>query len=427
VFRILDDEGVKARRGRFTLNDCDRVWSDRGYADKEVELRALMVRFELSYRLPDAGEETWLVPQHLPPSRPLTLKDWAATGDLTLTYRYQFLPRGLVSRLIVRMHRFVADPDLCWSRGALFEHGATQVLVETTDRGNEIALRGRGPEQQALLSVIASDLDALNDSFRGLQGKVEKLVPCVCLTCAGLTSPAMFSQQELIDRKRRGKLTIECPKPPDYADVEVLKLLDGMDLGRWLEQSGKHLATVDDEARETAEPDSPATDSAEPVKTLRIFLASSAELREDRDAVDLYFRQQNDRLLKQGLYLEIIRWETFLDAMSETRLQDEYNAAIRDCDLFVSLFKTRTGKYTEEEFDIAHQTFLDQRRPLIYTYFRKATVSTSASNRKDLLSLWEFQQKLRDLGHFYTEYESPADLQKQFRDQLEKLRSNETI
>ncbi len=235
VFRILDDEGVKARKGRFTLADCDYLWSDRGFVDKDIELRALMVRFELCYRLPDTDKETWLVPQHLSPSKPPALSDWARPGDLVLTYRYEFLPKGLVSRLIVRMHRFVEQPDLCWSSGALFEHDGTQVLVETTARGNEIALRSRGPEQQALLSVIAGDLDALNDSFQGLKDKVGKWVPCICDTCANLKEPAIFEQKELIDRKHRRKPTIECPKPPDYADVSVLELLDGLKLERWPE------------------------------------------------------------------------------------------------------------------------------------------------------------------------------------------------
>ncbi len=427
AFRILDDEQVKLRRGRFSLADCDRLWSDRGYGDKELELRALMVRFELCYPLPDTDEETWLVPQHLSPSKPPELSDWARSGDLVLTYRYEFLPRGLVSRLIVRMHRFVKRPDLCWSRGAVFEHGGTEVLVETTARGNEISLRGRGPEQMALLSVIASDLDALNDSFQGLRHRIGKWVPCVCATCAGLKEPAMFEQKELIERKDRGKLTIECPKPPDYADVSVLELLDGMNLEEWLERARQELPP------DNGEPATPVeTDSSEPlggadVKTIRIFLASSAELREDRDAFDLYFRQQNDRLRKEGLYLEIVRWENFLDAMSSTRLQDEYNKRIRDCDVFVSLFKTKTGKYTAEEFDVAWKKFKADGRPVIYTYFRKATVSTSARHRDDLMSLWAFQKKLEELGHFCTEYESIDGLQKQFRDQLDKLRDDDLL
>ncbi|MFT4554785.1 MAG: internalin A [Porticoccaceae bacterium] len=131
VFRILDDEVVKAERGRFTLQDCDRLWTDDRYENMELELRALMVQFELCYQLPDTGEETWLAPQLFSPSKPVVLNDWAAPGDLVLTYRYAFLPKGLVSRLIVRMHRFVRQPDLCWSQGVLFEQGETQVLVET--------------------------------------------------------------------------------------------------------------------------------------------------------------------------------------------------------------------------------------------------------------------------------------------------------
>lgn len=427
VFRLLDDEQVKGRRGRFTLADCDRVWAEPGYAEKDVELRALMVSFELSYRLHDTDEEAWLVPQHLSPSRPEALNEWAAGGDLVLTYRYGFLPRGLVSRLMVRMNRFVQQPDQCWSSGALFEHGDTQVLVETAARGNEITLRARGPERQALLSVIASDLDALNDSFQGLKDRVGKWVPCICDTCVELKEPAMFSQQELIDRKQRGKPTIECPRPPLYADVGVLELLDGMDLEQWLGRAEHDLSENGGGTASQEEAESAESEGEGEVRTIRIFLASSAELREDRDAFDLYFRQQNDLLRKQGIYLEIHRWENALDAMSKTRLQDEYNRAIRECDLFVSLFMTKTGKYTEEEFDVARRTFEETGKPLIYTYFRQAKVSTSASNRDDLLSLWDFQKKLDDLGHFRTEYESIDGLKRHFRDQLDKLRAKGSL
>ncbi len=437
VFRILDDEEVKSKLGRFTLSDCDRLWTGRGYAEKDVELRELMVRFELCYRLPDTNGETWLVPQHLSPSKPEELADWAALGDLVLTYRYEFLPRGLVSRLMVRMHRYVKQPELCWSHGALFEHGETQVLVETTTRGNGITLRSRGPEKMSLLSVIAGDLDALNSSFHGLKDKVGKLVPCICNTCADMKEPAMFEQKELLDRKNRGKSTIECPKPPDYADVGVLALLDGMNLEEWLKRAGQDFSS------DEGEPATPmATDQSEPepgneerdgngndveIKTVRIFLASSSELLEDRDAFEFYFHRQNNRLRNQGLYLEIFRWELFIDAMSETRLQDEYNQKIRKCDVFVSLFKTKTGKYTEEEFEVAWQKFKTDGKPLIYTYFRNATVSTSEINLNDLISLRSFQKKLKELGHFHTEYDSTEELKRHFRDQLDKLKDGNLL
>ncbi|MEL6816989.1 MAG: hypothetical protein AAFP03_19655, partial [Cyanobacteria bacterium J06598_3] len=99
----------------------------------------------------------------------------------------------------------------------------------------------------------------------------------------------------------------------------------------------------------------------------------------------------------------------------------------QNCDVFVSLFKTKTGKYTEEEFDVAHNTFQETNKPLIYTYFKKAEVSTSASNRKALMSLWDFQEKLGELGHFWAEYDSIEGLKRQFRDQLDQLQDNERL
>ena len=85
------------------------------------------------------------------------------------------------------------------------------------------------------------------------------------------------------------------------------------------------------------------------------------------------------------------------------------------------------SRYTAEEFDVAWQNFRTTGKPRIYTYFRKATVSTSASNRDDLISLWDFQKKLGELGHFYTEYESIGSLQRQFRDQLDKLFADDLL
>lgn len=156
-------------------------------------------------------------------------------------------------------------------------------------------------------------------------------------------------------------------------------------------------------------------------RRIRIFLASSEELREDRDKFDLHFRQLNDQLLEEGLYLAINRWENFLDAMSETRLQDEYNKAVRACDIFVSLFFTKTGKYTEEEFDTAHQQFIASGKPFIYTFFKDADIKTGSAQQKDLESLWAFQKRLRDLGHFYTQYDSIDNLKLKFQSQLDKL------
>lgn len=156
-------------------------------------------------------------------------------------------------------------------------------------------------------------------------------------------------------------------------------------------------------------------------KRVEIFLASSAELRKDRDDFELYLRQLNDQLSEQALYLKINRWENFLDAMSQTRSQDEYNKAVRTSDIFVSLFFTKTGNFTEEEFDVAHRQFKETGKPLIYTFFKNAPVNTDQLD-DEVVSLLKFKKKLAKLEHFYTVYNNIEDLKLQFRNQLDKLR-----
>jgi hypothetical protein len=391
VFRILDDEVVKAQLGRFGGADCERLWRDSVYADMHPELLALMQRFELCYELPGQSPATWLVPQLFPPAKPAGFADWGKPEDLVLRYRYEFLPKGLISRLMVRMHRFVRDPEKAWVTGVLFERDGSAVLAELLPSGREIELRARGVERKELLSVIAADLDALNETFPGLREKVDQRIPCNCPLCTAAAVPGFFSQKMLLRRKENNRLRVECPI--SFADVDVLELLDGV--------------RVQVKAAATRE--------------MKIFLASSAELREDRDAFELYFRQSNDLMRRNGVYLQIVRWENFLDAMSETRLQDEYNQAIRECDIFVCLFFTKTGKFTEEEFDVAHRQFHEKGAPRIYTFFKNAAILMGDVREKDFESLRKFQGKLDGLGHFWTSYKSVEDLKLQFRDQIDKL------
>ena len=151
------------------------------------------------------------------------------------------------------------------------------------------------------------------------------------------------------------------------------------------------------------------------MKSFKIFLASSSELKEDRDAFRIFLSVENDRFHKKGIYLELVQWEYFLDTISDTRLQDEYNKALKACDIVVSLFFTRAGKYTQEEFDAALKSFRETGKPKIYTYFKEG------QGNEQVLSLLNFKKHLQDMGHFPTLYKNIDDLKYQFKLQLEKL------
>ena len=156
------------------------------------------------------------------------------------------------------------------------------------------------------------------------------------------------------------------------------------------------------------------------MQTIKIFLASSEELRDDRIAFELMLSQLNQEWVQRGTFFHLVVWENFIDAMSKEGLQQEYNKAIRECDIFVLLFFTKVGRYTAEEFETAFGAFAKENKPLIYTYFKDDLILTGDIN-ESILSLLEFKKKLGELKHYYTRYRSGEELKWLFSRQLDKL------
>ncbi|CAN5463989.1 hypothetical protein BH11BAC3_BH11BAC3_27610 [soil metagenome] len=169
------------------------------------------------------------------------------------------------------------------------------------------------------------------------------------------------------------------------------------------------------------------------MESVRIFIASSAELVKDRKEFREFLSIENDRLHNKGVYLELVQWENFLDSVSQESKQADYNEELKKSAIVICLFYTKAGKYTQQEFDTALAQFKETGAPIIYTYFKEPenapvvnTATTTATPadpyaeqmRKDLAS---FKTRLGELGHFYTHYKSIEDLKYQFLKQLDIL------
>lgn len=152
------------------------------------------------------------------------------------------------------------------------------------------------------------------------------------------------------------------------------------------------------------------------MNTVKIFLASSAELKDDRIQFELFINRKNKEWAAFNVFFDLQVWEDFMDAMSATRLQDEYNKEIARCDIFVLLYWTKMGKYTAEEFEVAYQHFKTTKKPLIYTYHKQD------GSGNETATLQPFRDRLAQLGHFEVSYKNTEDLLGRFGDQLSKLR-----
>jgi hypothetical protein len=150
-------------------------------------------------------------------------------AQLQLEYAYSFMPKGLLSRLIVRLNRFIAPRPEAWRTGVvLYKSDETRALLMEVYAERKMLVRVQGPEARALMTTISDEIDHLHKRFPGL--RVEKLVPCFCQTCKerirSKQTPAQYKYDDLLRRLDKGKRTIECEY--SYEDMDVKRLLDNI-------------------------------------------------------------------------------------------------------------------------------------------------------------------------------------------------------
>lgn len=152
-----------------------------------------------------------------------------------------------------------------------------------------------------------------------------------------------------------------------------------------------------------------------PVKKIKIFLASSKELKPERERFEQEIYRKCKAWFDRGVFLHLDIWEDLSARLAPDGSQSEYNNYVREADLFVLLAWTKMGMYTEEEFEQAFGQFQSKNKPFIFTYFK------TADNVPTDPSLDVFKQKLSDLKHFYAVFNNEDDLWNQFNKELERL------
>ena len=156
------------------------------------------------------------------------------------------------------------------------------------------------------------------------------------------------------------------------------------------------------------------------MKTIKIFLASSEELIDDRNAFGNLVRRLDKIYEKRGIRIELFEWEDYDAAYNNRRKQDEYNDQIKASDMFLALFHTKAGKFTIEEFDIATEEFKKKASPKVYTYCKDLKEGDQESPE-----LTEFKRKLfEEMGHYWSRYNNRDSMLLHFVMQLQLVETS---
>ncbi|MCX6580719.1 MAG: GTP-binding protein [Candidatus Aminicenantes bacterium] len=188
VYRIINSPTLAERHGLLKKADLNHIINEektktcpymqelenRPYTPGEQNyIVKLMQKFELCYPLDD---ETILVPALLDTKEPpLPLpEETRPTLDFILTY--DFLPKSVISRLLVKLHKDLTT-GRSWRTGMVLESELfhTHALIRADEVEKTIGIQISGDQKREHLSVIRSALREINKSFQLM--RIEELIP----------------------------------------------------------------------------------------------------------------------------------------------------------------------------------------------------------------------------------------------------------
>ena len=99
------------------------------------------MKFKLCYEIP-GSPGNFIAPQLLSENQPDYT--WDETDNLILRYTYEFMPKGILTRFIVEMHRRIADQKLVWRTGVVLEKDKARAEVMEHYGARRITIRVSG-------------------------------------------------------------------------------------------------------------------------------------------------------------------------------------------------------------------------------------------------------------------------------------------
>jgi internalin A len=170
VYRIINSELLAKQKGVLDLGQLSDVLKPPEGAtivyppDKHRYIIELMLKFELCYEL---GGNAVLVPDLLDIQQPEIILDY--DNALRFMFEYTYLPKSIMPRFIVRMHRDIKGNQR-WRTGVVLQDkyfGAT-AIVTTDEKAKRTYVFVSGEQKRDYFAAIRKIINDINGSFEKL-------------------------------------------------------------------------------------------------------------------------------------------------------------------------------------------------------------------------------------------------------------------
>jgi hypothetical protein len=218
VYMLFADPDIIKNSGRFNKNDVKRIWKEEKYALKQQELLSLMKnrKFELCYPLDSKGN--YLAPQLLPVDE-IDYTMGTSKNKLHFEYRYEFIPKGILTRFIVERNEDIYQGK-AWRSGVILAKNETRAIVREKYFERKITIIIEGPNKIELLEIIRSTFREIHNEFKNLE--VKEMIPCNCSLCKNNDKKHFFDYEVLKKYKAKGRNEIYCQKSVEVVGIDVL-------------------------------------------------------------------------------------------------------------------------------------------------------------------------------------------------------------
>jgi GTPase SAR1 family protein len=270
VYAIINDSKVKDQaKGELHIDDLERILAKKKFPKaRHAYLLELMKKFNLCYGAKDQ-RDIYLIPDLFEDIEP----DFEWDSDKSMHFRYNyddFPPDAFMTRFIVEMHQDI-QKEKRWRSGVFISNGSCRAKVYQTYRKNyiHVEVMGNKGEGRSYLYAIRDTFRKLHKPFPQMQIKQEVLYKDHWLD---------YEQLAKLEDKNKPYYHVELDE-----DLPVTDILNG------------YSTPID---REGAQ------------KHIKIFLASSAELKAEREQFEIFIHRENQQLYKRGIFIELELWES---------------------------------------------------------------------------------------------------------------------
>lgn len=223
VYSVLKQDKIRRNNGQFERKWIEDGWKKYTVPERNKLFRLLLKdKFDVCYQI-DSDGKFYMVPLLLPNQS--QTPSWEFERRIRYRLDYDFLPYGLLSRLIVRLKDYV-DRTILWKNGVLFRYKEAKALVtfnELTKRFIEIELEGPLEKRKRLLDTILLGIENIHErSFKNI--RYTERVQCVCSVCVEDSEPHLFSVKTLITWINAGIIDARCEKSAE--EIPIQNMLD---------------------------------------------------------------------------------------------------------------------------------------------------------------------------------------------------------